>query len=448
MAIRLASITINNGETTVTVNSPAIDLTTLVQNGYELMVDGLSLPLTIVSGGNNSLEIAPEDAPTTTLTARAAKIIQTKGPLKEALTGLESARQVLVDFKDSVSAAADADSIAQRDGSGRLSVATPTNDNHAVNKGFLKGSATRDVANPGDTDTSKLMPVGFAGMGKYLQLPSGSSLKGDYSDGFYYLPNATDRPTSAAANWYLHVQYTNNTGFAKHTITAVSTIDGTIATYSILKINGDWEPSWAEHFHSGNSKNTIDIGLGALLSATGFNTLDETTFRYFNDTPLGYAVGMSLRANKDAGGPTWNGDMALRENTLVYRTFQNSSADISAEEWVTSYDTGNLKIDEIGGLGNNDEVLRGVAINTTTGMFHRQNLSGKLATGITFNAGSFRVDTVNGVLVTTNQPTIDTNLTSTSCDAIVVDVTGQGLTAGDIVRLRCDGGAASATIQR
>lgn len=161
MAIRLASITINSGATAVTVNSPSIDLTTLVQNGYELMVDGLSLPLTIISGGNNSLEIAPEDAPSTTLTARAAKIIQTKGPLKEALTGLESARQVLVDFKDSVSAAADADSIGKRDSSGRFSVAAPANDNHAVNKGFLGSAAQRDVG----TSAGNLMAVPAFGLG-------------------------------------------------------------------------------------------------------------------------------------------------------------------------------------------------------------------------------------------------------------------------------------------
>lgn len=275
MAIRLASITINSGETTVTVNSPAIDLTTLVQNGYELIVDGLSLPLTIVSGGNNSLEIAPEDAPTTTLTARTAKIIQTKAPLGEALTGLESARQVLVDFKDSVSAAADADSIAKRDGSGRVSVATPENNNHAVNKGFLKQAATRDVASAGDTDTNKLMPVGFGGLGT-----QGTGCPNDDADDA--IEGGIFRATSSTANT---------------AITGTSPIIVTRSFNVVPQINVDgnnmwmrrstdtgatWAP-WREIYHSGNT-NFDEFGVNAAgdIMARGW-TQSATQVLFFLD---------------------------------------------------------------------------------------------------------------------------------------------------------------------
>lgn len=70
-----------------------------------------------------------------------------------------------------ISVAASSNSLVKRDTGGRIKTAAPDDSDDAVNKGFLKQAATRDVASQGDTDVSKLMPVGFAGIGYITTTP-------------------------------------------------------------------------------------------------------------------------------------------------------------------------------------------------------------------------------------------------------------------------------------
>lgn len=145
MSISLDSITISANSANVAINSPSIDLTSLQVSGFELFVEGVGLPLTIVSGGNNSLVIADGDRPASTLTARKAKIIRTKAPLQQATDAMEGARQELVTLKNSASETASNNSLARRDSSGRLKGQTAVSDNDLVPLKQLKAGAFAEV---------------------------------------------------------------------------------------------------------------------------------------------------------------------------------------------------------------------------------------------------------------------------------------------------------------
>jgi hypothetical protein len=105
MSIKLTSVTLSNGSTTVTVNSPSIDLSA-IQAGWELQIEGADLFFTIVSGGSNVITI-DETFSGTTLTARAAKIIETKAPLTAAVDNVNALGEAMVSTKDDLQAIID-----------------------------------------------------------------------------------------------------------------------------------------------------------------------------------------------------------------------------------------------------------------------------------------------------------------------------------------------------
>lgn len=268
--IKLASVTINASDTTITVNSPTGNDYSEVQSGWEIFIDGAgNLPFTLTGGGADTLTIAADDAPTTTLTARTAKIVKTKSlssTLADLLSaGIAALQAVAAKFKVN----ADADSAVLRDNNGCVYAANATQNGHAVNKGQLGAAAY-------------LESYKDYGIGAVKVLASGSSLLDTtLKNGLYYIPSATDTPSASTANWLILVTATNNSLYRTVKAWSVGKLGSAYGEFTNTYENGVWG-GWRRVYDSGNTNfNTFGkVNAGRVIARGTANTTTTARFEF------------------------------------------------------------------------------------------------------------------------------------------------------------------------
>ena len=419
----------------------------------------------------------------------------------------------------------------------KITVMTPFGVNN-----LLGSAATRDVG----TADGNVLEAGTGGIGRVNGLPSGSSLQGEYENGFYYIPNATSRPTQNAASWYLTVENVNNNPtYRKYTATALGLVDDSPQPWTCLKINGvftewdrgalsqgygladagstdtfdfgdvrpksgfypveianstgnkpvlngfgtvevipgttnnathqffygrqtgtdiwfrtkrnsqvDYDP-WVELYHSGNSVNPKEYGMGSLITTqvTDLNLSPYTdTGRTVVSAPVGNLTNNPVDPNTadryvcEMQGNTYNGVQRVT-NRGSGNTYQRSWDIGSPTEWVQVYTSGNTNFNEFGGVASNDTIGIGGSASSTLAIFYLPINSKVKPSGISVT-GTFKIRLpFNGTDLATNiTPSI--NLDASSNKLVALTVSGlSGLpTAGTTLELRTESTSSKITV--
>lgn len=197
----------------------------------------------------------------------------------------------------------------------------------------------------------------------------------------------------------------------------------------------------------------LNVGAGGLLSLGTApsieedNTLYPTMFGRDGDAGNGYPVfGFASTIITQRYNASRQSQFGIAHGGGVPRAAFRTM--VSDDVWSGPYDfygDHNINFNQIGGAGNGDEVLLGSAAAGTIARFWLDNFDLNQATGLTIDSGVFRVDTMSGTTVSTGQPSVNVSLSSLTSTIIEVPVAGISGT-GELLRLRCDGGAAYATI--
>lgn len=222
--------------------------------------------------------------------------------------------------------------------------------------------------------------------------------------------------------------------------------------YFLRSESGNVYSSFSELYHSGNSVNPLDYGLGRIVSAVIYpvDDLDSAS------CPAGfYAVTDNTPQNgtRPAGLGIYgyievvrydNGDVKQEYTDIsgrkAFRVIKNGVS----ENWQLYYHSGNTNFNEFGGNSANDIIAVGEAVTSTVARFYFPLQSKNPVNSFTL------IDTVN---ILKGSATIATGLTAgsitlsglTSSKIAVLDITTSGLTVGDLLNLRTN--TASVSIQ-
>lgn len=458
MIPRLSSVTINANSTTVTVNSPSLDFTGAVQYGWQLMIDGHSLPITIVSGGPGTLEIDPDDAPSTALTARAAKVIETKGLLQQAATGLENARQELVTLKNSASQTADANTLAKRDSNGRLK-AQPASASDDVVVKSQTGSAAALNAMLAYDDVSAgnlarlFSPGGIFGLGAttYATYPKASIDTGDCPVGMYRTVGGGSETGGTFPD-----------GFSKYGYISVETYDADDKKQTYCDINGNYAHrviannvpgDWIIHYTSLNSSNALTNGVGAngvfnVNQVSDLNSLFNSGFAAFNSSASGIPIANSFGTLINL--PYYSTSTSAAQ--IVVTTSPNNrmffrGGDPSSVNFSEVFHAQNLNTRIFSSGANGRALIHGFATTATAARFFIEINEFSVPSGIQVNSGTFRIRTPQGTdIVTGISGGFSVNPLS-SPRMLILDLTTSGLAGGNADIILCADGTTIAELE-
>jgi hypothetical protein len=419
MSINFTSVTVTNGSANVVINT-SIDLTA-IQYGWELQVVGAPLMLSIASGGQSIITLQEPYTATGTLTAVAAKIIETKAALQSALDNVSLLGNAMVATKDTNQAIVDALGTAAN-----LDVTT----SRTASTGLLKiddfsiGSVSTAVLYPKSNIDDHTVPVGS------YQATNTS-------------PSTGIRPTGASDFGYIEVvRYDIND--IKQTYTNRS--DG--LTWSRVISNGVVE-SWSENFDSGNSVNPLDYGIGGIApTITDANSPVIGSFQSSGAITNATAVAANFPDLGVVGTTSvwWNictyaGNVSrtTQEATEVFgltssntaRKFIRNKHDSTWDVWVEIFTSGNSNKDTFGGSAGGI-ISRGVARGSTTIYFQLPIDFFDIPSSITVT-GNFELrDKSGSTAVVTGVTSTDMNLVRSTIKCANVQVTvASGMTADD-----------------
>lgn len=268
-------------------------------------------------------------------------------------------------FADDLSVAATADSIAQRDSAGRLKTATPANPEDAVNKGFLGSAATKDVG----TSAGNVMEVGAFGLGSVVienftdfnDIDVTSFIGGN--DGIANAPPWADSRVMGG----LHI----DKGGRSLQIMPSRFGDLGFRT-SFDNVYRDWQ----ELYHSGNSINPLDHGLG-ITDRTDHpsddiddNDTPSGTYRTDSDTLGIFPSGLSKFGTITVSrlNTTQAGQLYLDATGQTASRFYNNAID-DWDDWRINYHSGNTNFNEFGGESSNETIAHGTALNNNNVIF-------------------------------------------------------------------------------
>ncbi len=298
-------------------------------------------------------------------------------------------------------------------------------------------------------ESNSVNPLDY-GVGGVTDLPSGSSLLGVYENGIYYVPDAVDRPTGNATNWYLIVENVkNNQQFRKHTATPINVVDGSSQPYIGLFVNGVFE---------GWDRGAIDYGWGTknIGISSGFdfgNVLYETGLYPINlndstgNKPLATGFGTVLQLAGTSGVAGHQMFLSREQgNDLLYlRTKRNASVDY--DDWVGFYHSGNTNFNEFGGINNNDTVAVGASASTSLAIFYLPINSKSKPTSISVT-GTFKIRLpFSGTDLATNVvPSINLDASSNTVAALTVSGLSGLPNAGSVLELRTETASSKITV--
>jgi hypothetical protein len=243
MSINFTSVTVTNGSANVVINT-SIDLTA-IQYGWELQVVGAPLMLSIASGGQNVITLQEPYTATGTLTNVAAKIIETKAALSEALDNLTLFGNQMVNTK---------------------------NANQAIIDGLGTAAPATLTTSKTDTTSGRVLRVGDFGIGGSAISFNDWNAIPQYVNGMVTVTSdAINRPEGIEIGFYHIVKFGDgNESFIAKKVNSDE-------VYILSRYNSG--TTWIVHglvSHSGNLVNPLDYGLGGFSPVV---TIDVDTVR-------------------------------------------------------------------------------------------------------------------------------------------------------------------------
>ena len=304
----------------------------------------------------------------------------------------------------------------------KITVMTPFGVNN-----LLGSAATRDVG----TADGNVLEAGTGGIGRVNGLPSGSSLQGEYENGFYYIPNATSRPTQNAASWYLTVENVNNNPtYRKYTATALGLVDDSPQPWTCLKINGvftEWDRgALSQGYGLADAGSTDTFDFGDVRPKSGFYPVEIANSTGNKPVLNGFGtVEVIPGTTNNATHQFFYGRQP--DTDIWFRTKRNSSVDY--DPWVELYHSGNTNFNIFGG-DSGDWVADGYAENSTTIVFKLDWNGISTPTALSILSGNFNIkNKTTGANLVSNITSLTLNSKSSRKSA-VVQYTTTGLTRG------------------
>lgn len=258
-----------------------------------------------------------------------------------------------------------------------------------------------------DTTVGRVTKVGDFGIGNSMSLTTIDLDTVTYPINAY-CSSCINIPAGAGNGWLLCYNLRGNSAFAWQEYQTASS--GSYTKYIRLRANGVWQP-WIELYHTGNSVNPLDFGVGA---ASNFNTAYNAAgqpgglYSVFDD-PNGiatYSAAINLPYNS-----SYSGQLAIRmgkglgEAPSVYVRAQNgnTAAGFAWSPTVELYHTGNLNVNEFGGDGSGSMAFGfGRDASKVELMMPLQLYGDPSSITVVTSGGNFSLYTIQGVLVASN----------------------------------------------
>lgn len=263
-------------------------------------------------------------------------------------------------------------------------------------------------------------------------------------------PSTANKPSGFGSYGTLLHEVRNNSGGAFDYTQTVTDIQS--RRWFRVKFTSGWSP-WNEIYHSGNSVNPLNIGLGIRGSSTNISNFDS--FRTNNAFVSG-AYTYSSGAVDSPSGLGANGTVlflsrATSDGTLLAidtsgnlasKAFDNSGG-VSGHLWNTFYHSGNANFNEFGGSAG-DFVATGAGFNASTIWFYLPINSSIRPTGITVSNDFQLVNSSNSVIQNNVIPSFNVR---SGFKVLVLELSGlSGIVAGDFYALKASSSSSKITV--
>lgn len=370
------NVKVTNGSATVEVTSG--DVITKVKENAAFVASNFSLPYevdrTYTNNGKDYI-VLKENWQGASGTGLNAVAVTSPAGIEEARQTLLSLISTYENFANSVKPTVEGNAVVQRTSAGRIKTANAVSSDEAVAYGQLGSAATKNVG----TSNGNVMEIGAFGLGS----ENGIGMLGETSandinkTGFYYYNNSTlDTPVNNSYGTLLHQKLGANAA----TQLAITTQGSRV--FSRYKANNSWD-EWVEVYHSGNSVNPLDVGLGgngASIPDDNANlAIEGGIYRATSSTAnLAFSGTSTLIVSR-----SFNVVAQIQTDGNKFFTRRSTNTGSTWTSWSEHYHSGNTNFNEVLGDGTTGLVLWGQAYNSTEIRFYIPVYYNKPATGIT-----------------------------------------------------------------
>lgn len=297
-------------------------------------------------------------------------------------------------------------------------------------------AATRDVVTSATDDTTgAVITVGHGGTGS-VSMNLEDAFESGISGFARCSSTTTNLPLATVYNWAgIRLNgFNSNNG-----IRMISPLTSSFSRFFLNVKAGNNDNGWVEMYHSGNSVNPLDYGLGsqsAISSFADYNQINAGGFGFFVPTSEGNPLGSSisvLNMPSNVGNSSYRiiGRYVTNQNK-IYVESVNAGVSRGVDEILH---TGNSNLDDF----HSDEVAGnliavGEAVSPTILRFYLPLNSKTRPIGITVTS-TFSAYKQGGLVISaTNQITLNAGLSSPKVG--VLEISGSGFTTGDNINLR------------
>lgn len=442
-----AIVTVNTGDDVGSITS-----------GYIIQINaGQFLEVKTVNTGASPQTIELYQIYTgTAITGGTAIAAPTQGAIKEATEELRNLRTTYETLADSVSSTATANSVVKRNGSAQVLVADATANNHAM--------AFGQYTDPTDY-----------GLGAINNLPVGANLDNLTDTAFFtgfgganYDASTGDNPYPDLNNAFsLIVQKGVNVNAGEYITQIAINYSSTLNTIRFRSKGtdsaGGWTP-WRDLYHSGNSVNPVDYGIGiyynentALKNQSNEDDLPSGLYTAYSPNNANASIGDAPKPT-DAGAYSLLNIQGVSSDARYYTTqlatlydpnitsmYFRTRATAGFGDWNEVYHSKNTNFNEFGGVADNDVLAVGYAFSTTGVSFYLPINSNTAPTGIT-TVGTFSIKLPAAASDTANNVTLALSPASSN-KLLAFTVTGlTGLTTNHTYVLQAESATSKITV--
>lgn len=315
----------------------------------------------------------------------------------------------------------------------------------------LGGAATKNVG----TSSGNVMEVGAFGLGDDEYCTSLSDMDAHQTTGLFSVRDSNLPPASGLPQASLGNVLQMNRASSRRNQIYITDVNESEVYFRTESSDDIWN-EWRRVYHSGNSVNPLDYGIGyrSFFNVTDWNSIPNDfrgTLRVVYGAsnppsgldPLRVYHGVYIGSSFDPMIKVWGGtgSQGYREYTIHVSYDSDSwtgtpTYTLAAE----NYTSGNTNFNEFGGVNAGDVISTGIATSTTEVRFFLPLNSKVSATGMTLGTGLYSIKTLNGAVTGNNNLTLANTLSSLSGNKMaVLIVTGlSGLTIGDSYRLETE----------
>lgn len=297
-------------------------------------------------------------------------------------------------------------------------------------------AATRDVVTSAtDNTTGAVITVGHGGTGS-VSMNLEDAFESGISGFARCSATTTNLPLATVYNWAgIRLNgFNSNNG-----IRMISPLTSSFSRFFLNVKAGNNDNGWVEMYHSGNSVNPLDYGLGsqsAISSFADYNQINAGGFGFFVPTSEGNPLGSSisvLNMPSNVGNSSYRiiGRYATNHNK-IYVESVNAGVSRGVDEILH---TGNSNLDDFHSDGVAGNLIAvGEVVSPTILRFYMPLNSKTRPTGITVTSTFSAYKQGGGLISNTNQITLNAGLSSSKVG--VLEISGSGFTTGDNINLR------------